>query len=336
MENQTRNQANRKHKDLLFTLVFQDKKDLLDLYNAVNGTDYKDPEELEITTLEQALYLGIKNDASFVIGATMNLYEHQSTLNPNMPLRGLSYFATLYDAYVTRCGYSIYRDLQIPLPYPNYLVFYNGTKWDADRMELSLSDAFQIPEHLKEQTASSSVYSIHPALECRATVLNINRGHNQELMERCQRLQEYSEFIYRLRQHLAQKLPLGDAIELAMNECIQDGILVDILARCRTEVRSMLCEEYDEKTIQKLIRNGGYADGYDAGYGNGFDNGFEQGQFLTLISLVRGKFTKGISPEDCASMLESDLELTCQIYEIVRKHPDWDNKDIYTEWKKTH
>jgi hypothetical protein len=151
-------------------------------------------------------------------------------------------------------------------------------------------------------------------------------------MERCQRLQEYSEFIYRLRQHLAQKLPLGDAIELAMNECIQDGILVDILARCRTEVRSMLCEEYDEKTIQKLIRNGGYADGYDTG----FDTGFEQGQLLTLISFVRGPIAKGISSEECADMLESDPELTCQIYEIVRKHPDWDNKDIYTEWKKMY
>lgn len=84
--------ANREYKDRLFRLVFQKKEDLLSLYNAVNGTSYDDPDDLEVNTLENALYLAMKNDLSFLIGATLNLYEHQSSFNPNMPIRGVMYF----------------------------------------------------------------------------------------------------------------------------------------------------------------------------------------------------------------------------------------------------
>ena len=92
--------ADRKYKDRLFRLVFSDKKDLLDLYNAVNGTDYDNPEELEVNTLKNVLYLSMKNDLSFLIDAELNLYEHQSTCNPNMPMRGFLYFGDLYSAYI--------------------------------------------------------------------------------------------------------------------------------------------------------------------------------------------------------------------------------------------
>ncbi|MCI8745248.1 MAG: hypothetical protein HFI25_06185, partial [Lachnospiraceae bacterium] len=94
-----RRKVNRKYKDVLFRFIFRDKKDLLSLYNAINGTDYKNPEELEINTLENVIYMKMKNDLSFLVGASMNLYEHQSTWNPNMPLRGLFYFAELYERY---------------------------------------------------------------------------------------------------------------------------------------------------------------------------------------------------------------------------------------------
>lgn len=94
-------QENRKYKDTLFRMVFKEKKDLLDLYNAVNGTDYQNEDDLEINTLENVLYMGMKNDISFLIGCTMNLYEHQSTQNENMPLRGFLYFAKLFETYVS-------------------------------------------------------------------------------------------------------------------------------------------------------------------------------------------------------------------------------------------
>ena len=116
--------ADRKYKDRLFRLVFSDKKDLLDLYNAVNGTDYQNPEELEVNTLENVLYLSMKNDLSFLIDAELNLYEHQSTCNPNMPMRGFLYFGDLYSAYIALREINLYSSTakQFPIPLNNRLL----------------------------------------------------------------------------------------------------------------------------------------------------------------------------------------------------------------------
>jgi len=230
---------NREHKDHLFRFAFQDKKDLLELYNAVNGTEYQNPDDLIITTLEDAIYLGMKNDLSFIIGSTLNLYEHQSTWNANMPLRGLLYFATLYQEFVDRNGYNLYGGRKIELPIPQYMVFYNGNTEEPDQVELTLSDAFQ-----------KSDREIIPCLECKVRVLNINRGHNQELLEKCQRLWEYSEFIGQVKENLKAGMNIRDAVNSAMDSCCSKGILTDILSRCRTEVLAMLLTEYDEKKMK--------------------------------------------------------------------------------------
>ena len=116
----------RKYKDRLFQKVFEDKKDLLDLYNAVNGTQYTNQDDLEITTLEDVIYLSMKNDLSFIISSTLNLYEHQSTYNPNLPVRGLIYFAKLYEAYIKKIDANVYGHKLIALPAPQFIVFYNG------------------------------------------------------------------------------------------------------------------------------------------------------------------------------------------------------------------
>ena len=235
--------VNQKHKDRLFRFVFQDKKYLLSLYNAINKTDYQNPEDLTITTLEDAVFLGMKNDLSFVIGATMNLYEHQSTQNANMPLRGLIYFAGLYQSYVNQNGYNLYGSQKIRLPFPNYVVFYNGESTAPDETDLFLSDCFP-------QTDRKLV----PCLECKARMLNINLGHNRELMEKCKRLWEYAEFISQIRANLKNGLELSDAIRTAMNYCQSKGILSDILTRCQTEVLNMLLTEYNEKETMDYIR----------------------------------------------------------------------------------
>lgn len=238
-----RQPVNQKHKDRLFRFAFQDKKDLLSLYNAVNGTDYQNPDDLVITTLEDALFLGIKNDLSFIIGATLNLYEHQSTWNANMPLRGLIYFSSLYQEYVEQHGYNLYGSQQIELPFPQYLVFYNGSRKEPDQMELSLSDAFQKTE--KE---------LVPGVDCRVKILNINQGHNQEIMAKCQRLWEYAEFIGQVRKNLKTGMDINEAVNTAMDDCQKCGILADLLSRCRTEVLHMLLTEYDEKATMDYIR----------------------------------------------------------------------------------
>lgn len=234
--------VNRIYKDRLFRFVFQDKKDLLELYNAVNGTDYQDPDDLMITTLEDAIYLGMKNDLSFIIGATLNLYEHQSTWNANMPLRGLLYFANLYQEFVDQNDHDLYGSSRIELPVPQYLVFYNGNREEPDRVELALSDSFQnIPRSV-------------PCIECKAQVLNINRGHNRELMEKCRRLWEYAEFIGEVKANLETGMNAREAINAAIHDCQGRGILTDILNRCKTEVMSMLLTEYDEKKTMDHIR----------------------------------------------------------------------------------
>ena len=145
----------------------------MDLYNALNNTCYENPNDLEVNTLEDAVYLSMKNDISFLIGGTLNLYEHQSTYNPNMPLRGLIYLARLYDGYVETENINLYSSTLKKLPIPQYFVFYNGTKAQPDETILRLTDAFESVSDNRQ-----------PCLQCTAVMLNINYGHNLALMEK--------------------------------------------------------------------------------------------------------------------------------------------------------
>ena len=246
---------NRSYKDSLFRFVFAEKKDLLELYNAINGSHYENTEDLEVNTLEDVLYLGVKNDLSFLLGSSMNLYEHQSTWNENMPLRGLFYFSELYQNYLKVEGLRLTgTGRRLLLPLPRYIVFYNGTKEEPDEAQLLLSDSFPEPKG-----------GGLPALECRAQVLNINSGHNQEIMKRCHRLKEYSEFIGEIRCRLQSGLKLEDAVEQGIEVCIRRGVLSDILSRSKMEVRKMLLTEYDEKAEREYLRKQSREEGVQQG-----------------------------------------------------------------------
>ena len=163
----------RKYKDRVFRIIFRDKKELPELYNVVNDSAYTNPDELTITTIEDVVYMGMKNDLSFIIGDVMNLYEHQSSYSPNLPLRGLFYFASLYRERIEDVKQKLYMNVPLHIPFPQYIVFYNGTKQEPERQELKLSDLFV-----------KTGKEVPPALECKAVVLNINFGHNRELMEK--------------------------------------------------------------------------------------------------------------------------------------------------------
>ena len=246
----TRIFVRRKFKDTLFRRAFRDKKDLLDLYNALNGTSYMNPDELEITTLEDAIYMSMKNDVSFIISSTLNLYEHQSTINPNMPIRGLIYFARQYEAYIKLNALDIHGSSLVKLPTPRYIVFYNGRENLPDKQELKLSDAF----------ADGSIHET-PVLECCATVLNINYGHNEQTLKACKRLNDYSIFISKVNEGLDNKLSLKNAINEAISYCIENDILYDILIKHKSEVMSMILTEYNEKQHMKTVRKEGYEEG---------------------------------------------------------------------------
>lgn len=230
--------AQRNYKDTVFRMLFREKENLLSLYNALNRTSYTDVNSLELTTLENAVYTNYKNDISFVFDFELLLYEHQSTSNPNMPLRDLFYVTSMLQER-TKEG-NLYSMSLVKIPTPKFVVFYNGTDFQPEQQALKLSDAFE-----KEQEL--------PALELTVVVYNINLGHNQELLEACQLLKEYAQNVEQVR-IFAKKMPFSNAVEKAVNYCIRNGILSDFLSRNRSEAIAMSIFEYDEEKHIKSER----------------------------------------------------------------------------------
>lgn len=230
-------------------MLFHDRKRLLELYNAVSGKHYQNPEALQINTLDNAVYLSMKNDLSFLIDCRLSLYEHQSTYNPNMPLRFLFYVSDLYSSMIL--GKNMYGSKLIVLPAPTFLVFYNGTQEEPDEKELRLSDSYEIKED-------------SPSLDLVVRMLNINAGHNDELMHSCKTLREYAEYVRRIREHTKTQ-PIEEAVEQTITECISDDILRDFLLKNRAEVKSMSIYEYNEEEHMRMEREEYFEMGYQKG-----------------------------------------------------------------------
>ena len=237
--------VNRIYKDRLYKMIFNDKSELLKLYNAINGTHYDDPAMLTITTLDNAIYMTMENDLSFIIDMRLALYEQQSTVNPNLPFRFLMYITDIYSAYTK--DMNIYGSKKVQIPLPSFVIFYNGVKSQPDRTEFLLSELFHPTTD-------------QPALELKAVMLNINKGHNQELMNACHTLRDYSEYVARIRTYSAE-MPLTDAVEKAITECIHENILRDFLLKNRAEAKAMSIYEYDEEKTLRMFREEGYEDG---------------------------------------------------------------------------
>ena len=109
---------NNEHKDRLFKFLFGNPENrmwTLNLYNAINNSNYDDPENIQFNTIEEAVYLGMKNDVSFIIMSELNLWEHQSTYNPNMPMRFFIYAAKLYEKYIASSEYYPYIVVQFSM-----------------------------------------------------------------------------------------------------------------------------------------------------------------------------------------------------------------------------
>ena len=237
--------ANRIYKSRIFAMLFSDRNELLKLYNAINGTSYDDPQLLQINTLENAVYMSMQNDVSFIIDMRLNLYEHQSTYSPNLPVRYLLYVADVYSDYTK--DMNLYGSRAVQLPKPKFVIFYNGEAEQPDRKELKLSELFTIPEP-------------DPSLELKAVMLNINKGHNRKLMETCKTLQDYAEYTSRVRTYAAE-MSLDEAVERAITECIREGILADFLKKNRAEAKKVSIYEYDEERHMRQTREEGIEDG---------------------------------------------------------------------------
>ena len=264
--------ANRQYKDTVFRMLFSEKENLLSLYNAVTGNAYQNADDLKIVTLENAIYMGMKNDLAFMLETNIYLYEHQSTLNPNIPLRDLIYIGIEYQQYVD--DKSLYSSRLQKIPAPKFMVFYNGTDAVDDRVELRLSNAY---EHLAGE----------PDLELKVLMLNVNEGHNKELMEQCQTLKEYAIYVARVRQY-ASEMNLNDAVARAIDECIKEGILVEFLRKNRSEVKMVSILEYDKEWEEKKLRKAEYEAGKN--------------------DVIRNMYRLGYSKEKIAEAVDKTIE----------------------------
>ena len=298
--------VNREYRSSLFAWIFSDRAAALSLYNSMNGTSYEDPDALEFTTLENVIYMGMKNDVSFLVGSDMNLYEHQSTWNPNMPLRGLFYFAEVYKGYVASHNLDVYSSARLQIPAPRYVIFYNGTKEEPDSIRLRLSELYG--------AGSADGY----ALECTAQVLNINFGRNRALMEQCGKLYEYAYFVDAIRRRLRAGLTREAAVDGAIAECIAGDILTEFLTRHRAEVTSVILEEYNEEKHMRTV------------YQEGYESGHQEGDRKRLIRSVCHLLQKKYAPAAIAELLDEDQGLVEQICSLAcAAAPEYDIERIY-------
>ena len=284
MANENTVTVNRTFKSTVFIMLFEDKNNLLELYNAMTEKHYTDPELLEINTLENAIYMTMKNDVSFLIDGRLSLYEHQSTYNPNLPLRFLLYISKLY-AGITKDA-NLYGTKVVHLPSPEFVIFYNGEEEKPERMVLKLSDMYEI----KSREAK---------LELQAVMLNISGDNNTGLKEACRTLKEYAIYTNKIRKY-TKSMVLSDAVERAINECIAEGVLEEFLKKHKAEAKEMSIFEYDQEKHMKQEREAAWEDGHSAG--------IEEGRAAEAKATAKRLSAMGMTIENIAKAVEASIE----------------------------
>lgn len=284
--------GNREYKSDVFSMLMEDKANALQLYNALNGSDYSDPEKVEILKLDKGVSLSIRNDASFILDSNLSVYEHESTYCPNMPVRSLIYFTNILERLLKHRN--IYGYSQVEIPVPKFAVFYNGTDPQPEHKVMKLSDAF---EHKVED----------PELELVCHVYNISQGHNKDLLDKCSFLREYMTFVDYVREYHDEdhNVNLETAINLAIDRCIDENVLRDFLRENRSEVVKVTQLDYTfdrQITLEReeAIRDGlklGLAQGLEQGLEQGLAQGFAQGSEQERLDAIRNMIDLGV-PKD--------------------------------------
>ena len=271
------------YKDRLFNFIFgseENKAWTLSLYNAINGSDYTDPDAIEIATIKEIMYLGMRNDVAFIIAEEMNLFEHQATYNPNMPLRLMQYAGNLYEKYIMERKLNKYGKTLVKLPAPKLVVFYNGTDEQEDETILKLSDSF--PEGADFD------------IEVRVRMLNVNYGRNRKLLEACKPLSEYAWIVQEVRKNKTRE-DLDSAIDRAIADMPDDFFIKPFLMAHRAEVKGMLLTEYNEAETMELFKEEGRAEGRT------------EGILKTLTGLVRDGILSVMDAASRAGLTEREF-----------------------------
>ena len=285
---------NRRYKDSVFVDFFSEdrtaKANFLALYNALHSTDYQSTAILKNIRLKQVLYMSFANDVSYLVdNKIIVLAEHQSTINPNMPIRCLEYIARLYEQFYK--SKEKYSRKQLAIPTPEFYVFYNGKEPYRGDSLLKLSDSF---------TQTHDEY----ALELSVKVVNINYDKASEILKLCKPLKQYSLFVDAVRRNIAVDKEHG--FEKAIKECIQNDILREYLQRKSKEVLNMLIGEYDYDTDIAVQRE----ESFDMGLAEGKSRGSHQKALETAKNLLQF----GLSREKIAQatgLTQEEVESIC-------------------------
>ncbi|ONI38117.1 hypothetical protein AN639_11480 [Candidatus Epulonipiscium fishelsonii] len=292
---------NPKSKDSLFTDILSSKEALLEVYNAVNRTSYTNVDLVEDCTLDDVIYIKFKNDKSFMLGTSINLYEHQSSINNNMPIRFLIYYAELIQIYLN--NKNIYGTKQIPLHSPKCVVFYNGIANMPEISELRLSSAF-----MSKDDEGNPIGDI----DVKVLVININAGYNKDILAASPILEGYSYLIDRIRHYEKAKRNPKDAIDDAIKDCIKNNKLKNYLEKKGSVAMGFLLAEYDEQKIKDFYKEEGRKEGIDIGKEKGRAEGREEGRAEGIdIGMNKGiDIGKEESKEDIAiNALENKLDV---------------------------
>ena len=285
----------RDYKSSMFCMLWEKKEELLSLYNATNGTHYTNANDLIINTLRNAIFMGMKNDTSFIFEMSLNLYEHQSTVNPNMPLRDLLYVAQVLQGMIK--DENLYGTSLVKIPTPKFVVFYNGMAKQPERQILRLSDAFsKQDEEVK--------------LELIVEVININPGNNEEIVNNCRTLQEYVLYIEKVRKYVAH-MSIEEAVERAVNECIEEGILADFLLQNKAEAIAMSIFEYNQEAHMKCVRQEGFEEGKAQGKAQGKAEAILE--LLEELGDIPKELCERISAEKDSQQLKRWLKLAAKV-----------------------
>jgi predicted transposase YdaD len=220
------------------------------------------------------------------------LIEHQSTINPNMPLRMLMYIGRIYEKIIE--DRNRYSETKLPLPQPEFIVLYNGEDPYPDVSTLRLSDAFE------NAAALGLIKGGLPALELIVTVYNINQGRNEAIARNCERLAGYSFFVGKAREFKKSGKSDKEAMKMALSYCIDHDILAEILRAHGSEVINMLLGEWKIDEAKEVWQREAEQ--------RGRKEGEKRGEKRKALETAKNFLGMGLNPEQVAKGTGLDVE----------------------------
>lgn len=328
--NRNQSAAIRQYKDNVFCLLYRDKNNLLDLYNGLNDTNYTNVDDLTVTTLKGGVYMKYKNDASFVFGQDLYMFEQQSSRNPNMPLRFLHYLSDVYRQMYTNSD--LHRSTMLKIPVPHFVTFYNGKQPLEAESILRLSDMYEKNIDCPELELMVRVININTdnnaGNKSRTFNSNINDNsvsnsnihtYSSEFLSKCETLKDYMIFVNKVRVKTdVEKIDIRTAVTEAVDECIAENVLSEFFRNHREEVITVSIYEYDEEGHLEIVkeegRQLGIAEGKQLGLAQGRQIGFNEGKQLELTKGINAfiKLCKdmNLSDDDTVNKLIEDYQLS--------------------------